>query len=66
MSGKLGDLSRFTSQEAGIHHKQNNRPQGGTFIGTPKTKGSQRSLKLPENVIDVLRDYKAEQNKQKA
>jgi len=26
MSGKLGDLSRFTSQAAGIHHKQNNRP----------------------------------------
>ncbi len=41
------------------------KEQGGTFTGTPKTKGSQRSLKLPENVIDVLREYKAEQNKQR-
>lgn len=41
------------------------KEQGGTCTGTPKTKGSQRSLKLPENVIDVLRKYKAEQNKQR-
>ena len=41
------------------------KEQGGTFTGTPKTKGSQRSLKLPESVIDVLKEYKLEQNRQR-
>lgn len=34
----------------------------GMFTDTTKTKGSQRSLKLPENVLDILRRYRAEQN----
>lgn len=33
----------------------------GHFFGTPKTKTSQRSLKLPVSVIDLLKDYKIEQ-----
>lgn len=41
------------------------KEQGGTFTGTPKTKGSQRSLKLPENVIELLRELKTEELKQK-
>lgn len=34
----------------------------GHFFGTPKTKSSQRSLKLPSAVIDMLLDYKKEQS----
>lgn len=41
------------------------KDQGGTFTGTPKTKGSQRSLKLPASVVDVLREYKREQTEQR-
>jgi len=41
------------------------KEHGGTFTGTPKTKGSQRSLKLPDNVIDVLRDLKTAEAKQR-
>lgn len=41
------------------------KEQGGTFTSTPKTKGSQRSLKLPQTVIDILREYKTEQNRQR-
>lgn len=33
----------------------------GHFFGTPKTKSSQRSLKLPSAVIDMLSEYKREQ-----
>ncbi|WP_368182183.1 tyrosine recombinase XerC [Anaerotruncus rubiinfantis] len=31
----------------------------GVFTDTPKTKGSQRSLKLPDSVVDLLRRYRA-------
>ena len=41
------------------------KEHGGTFTGAPKTKGSQRSLKLPDGVLDVLRQHKTEQNKQR-
>ena len=34
----------------------------GIFEGTPKTKGSFRSLKLPEKVFDILKEYKAAQD----
>lgn len=34
----------------------------GHFFGTPKTKSSQRSLKLPSAVIDMLLEYKKEQS----
>ncbi len=34
----------------------------GHFFGTPKTKSSQRSLKLPSAVIDMLLDYKKVQS----
>ncbi len=37
----------------------------GIFTDTTKTKGSQRSLKLPENVLDILRRYHIEQNIQR-
>ncbi len=37
--------------------------KGGMTTGTPKTKTSQRSLKLPEVVFDQLREYRAEQLK---
>lgn len=34
----------------------------GMFEGTPKTKGSNRFLKLPQKVIDVLKEHKAAQD----
>lgn len=34
----------------------------GAFTDTTKTKGSQRTLKLPESVFDILRRYRTEQN----
>jgi integrase len=34
----------------------------GMFTDTTKTKGSQRSLKLPESVMDILRRYRVKQN----
>jgi len=38
---------------------------GGTFTDTTKTEGSQRSLKLPVCVFDLLREYKTEQAKER-
>lgn len=35
----------------------------GHFFGAPKTKSSQRSLKLPSAVIDMLLEYKREQTR---
>lgn len=35
----------------------------GHFFGAPKTKSSQRSLKLPSAVIDMLSEYKREQTR---
>jgi len=37
----------------------------GTFTDTTKTKSSKRSLKLPVGVIDILRQYRAEQNSER-
>ena len=37
----------------------------GIFTDTTKTKGSQRSLKLPVGVMEVLRKYKLEQSKKR-
>lgn len=34
----------------------------GVFTDTPKTRSSQRSLKMPLVVMDLLKDYQAEQN----
>ena len=41
------------------------KEQGGTFTGTTKTKGSQRSLKLPASVMDLLKQHRAEQMEQR-
>ena len=37
----------------------------GIYTDTTKTKGSLRSLKLPASVIDLLRQYKIEQSKER-
>ena len=37
----------------------------GIYTDTPKTKGSVRSLKMPGEVIDLLRRYRTEQNKER-
>ena len=41
------------------------KDQGGTFTGSPKTKNSQRSIKLPKEVMYLLRELKAEQARQR-
>lgn len=37
----------------------------GTYTDTTKTKKSQRSLKFPQSVMDLLREYKAEQDEER-
>ncbi|RGQ32833.1 site-specific integrase, partial [[Clostridium] leptum] len=37
----------------------------GIYTDTTKTKGSLRSLKLPASVIDLLRQHKIEQSKER-
>ena len=41
------------------------KSKGGTFTDMPKTKQSQRALKLPVYVFDLLRQYRLYQNKQR-
>ncbi len=36
----------------------------GTYTDTTKTQSSKRSMKFPQHVMDMLRDYKSEQDKQ--
>lgn len=39
--------------------------KGGITTGTPKTAQSQRSLKMPDEIIDLLKWYKREQTKER-
>lgn len=41
------------------------RESGGMITGTPKTKSSTRSLKLPAEVFELLKSYKAEQARER-
>ena len=36
----------------------------GTYTDTTKTQSSKRSMKFPQHVMDMLKDYKSEQDKQ--
>ena len=38
----------------------------GMYTDTPKTKTSQRVLRIPENIVDLLKKYKEWQNEQKS
>lgn len=50
------DTGVVTIQRTSLYTKEK-----GVFTDTPKTKGSMRSLKLPDDVIALLRQYKAVQ-----
>ncbi len=51
----------FDSGVITVSRTSNYTPDRGVFTDTPKTKGSQRSLKLSDSVMQLLRQYRAEQ-----
>lgn len=51
----------ITVNRASLYSKS----KGGTYTDTPKTKQSQRALKLPVCVLDLLRQYRLYQSKQR-
>lgn len=54
----------FDSSVISIQRTSQYTKEKGIFTDTTKTKESQRSLKMPPEVIDLLRRYKVEQGKQ--
>ena len=48
-----------------IRRTSNYTPEKGIYTDTTKTKRSQRSIKLPQFVMDLLKQYQAEQNIEK-
>ena len=52
----------FESGVVSVRRTSNYTVRTGIYTDTTKTKKSQRSMKLPQLVIDILRRYKAEQD----
>ncbi len=48
-----------------VRRTSNYTASKGIYTDTTKTKKSQRSLKFPQNVMDLLREYKAEQDEER-
>ena len=48
-----------------VRRTSNYTPSAGTYTDTTKTKSSQRSLKFPQHVMDLLREFKAEQDEER-
>ena len=48
-----------------VRRTSNYTPEKGIYTDTTKTKRSQRSIKLPQFVMNLLKDYQAEQNDEK-
>lgn len=48
-----------------VRRTSNYTPSVGTYTDTTKTKSSQRSLKFPQHVMDLLREFKAEQDEER-
>ncbi len=48
-----------------VRRTSNYTASKGIYTDTTKTKKSQRSLKFPQSVIDLLREYKAEQDEER-
>lgn len=55
----------FSNQTVSIRRTSLYTKARGIFTDTTKTRGSQRTLKLPANVFTVLRRYRAEQAQQR-
>ena len=52
----------FDNNVINVRRTSNYTVSKGTYTDTTKTKKSQRSLKFPDHVMDLLREYKAEQD----
>ena len=48
-----------------VRRTSNYTASKGIYTDTTKTKKSQRSLKFPQSVMDLLREYKAEQDEER-
>ena len=48
-----------------VRRTSNYTVEQGTYTDTPKTKKSKRTLRFPDHVMDMLRDFKEEQEKER-
>lgn len=55
----------FEGQTVSVRRTSQYTPERGIFTDTTKTRGSQRTLKLPADVFALLRRYRAEQAQQR-
>ena len=56
----------FDNNIISVHRTSNYTKADGYYTDTTKTKTSQRSMKFPNQVMDLLKEWKAEQEKQAA
>ena len=54
----------FETNVISVRRTSNYTAKKGVYTDTPKTKKSQRSLKFPQEIMDILKEYKAEQDEQ--
>lgn len=54
----------FETNVISVRRTSNYTAKNGVYTDTTKTKKSQRSLKFPQEIMDMLKEYKAEQDKQ--
>ncbi len=55
----------FESGVVSVRRTSNYTVKTGIYTDTTKTKSSQRSMKLPQLVLDILNEYKAEQDSER-
>lgn len=54
----------FENNVISVRRTSNYTAKQGTYTDTTKTRRSQRSLKLPQEIMDMLKEYKDEQDEQ--
>ncbi len=54
----------FETNVISVRRTSNYTAKKGVYTDTTKTKKSQRSLKFPQEIMDMLKEYKAEQDEQ--
>ena len=54
----------FENNIISVRRTSNYTAKQGTYTDTTKTRRSQRSLKFPQEIMDMLKEYKAEQDEQ--
>lgn len=55
----------FENNIISVRRTSNYTAQKGVYTDTTKTRKSQRTLKFPQSVMDLLREYKAEQDEER-